>query len=217
MPEERICLDPGFGFGKTVEHNLELLRRLGELAALGRPLLVGLSRKRTLGRLLGDPEAPVASAAASVGAAVAALDRGATIFRVHDVREHVEALTVAAAVDERRRAARPRGFGYHGVNEHEKADGQPFLYDLQLEVGDAGASDRIEDAVDYRDVAAVVRELSDGAAVRPARGARRRGRRRAAGALPAGRVDGSACGRRSSAAGRVVGRDRAARSSTSMR
>ena len=52
-------------------------------------------------------------------------------------------------------------FGYHGVNEHEKRDGQPFLYDLRLEVGDAGANDRIEDAVDYRDVAVVVRELSE--------------------------------------------------------
>jgi dihydropteroate synthase len=98
VPEELVCLDPGFGFGKTVEHNLELLRRLDEIAALGRPVLVGLSRKRTLGRLLGDPEATVGSEAASLGAAVAALDRGATIFRVHDVRPHVEALTVAAAV-----------------------------------------------------------------------------------------------------------------------
>ena len=98
IPEERICLDPGFGFGKTVEHNLELLRRLGELTALGRPLLVGLSRKRALGRLLGDPEATVGTEAASVGAAVAAFERGAAIFRVHDVRPHVEALTVAAAV-----------------------------------------------------------------------------------------------------------------------
>jgi dihydropteroate synthase len=98
IPEERICLDPGFGFGKTVEHNLELLRRLDELAALGRPLLVGLSRKSTLGRLLGDPEAKVGTDAASVGAAVAAFERGAAIFRVHDVRAHVEALTVAAAV-----------------------------------------------------------------------------------------------------------------------
>jgi dihydropteroate synthase len=98
VPEERICLDPGFGFGKTLAHNLELLRRLDEIAALGRPVLVGLSRKRSLARLLGDPEATVATEAASVGAAVAALDRGATIFRVHDVRAHVEALTVAAAV-----------------------------------------------------------------------------------------------------------------------
>jgi dihydropteroate synthase len=98
VPEERICLDPGFGFGKTVEHNLELLRRLPELAALGRPLLVGLSRKRALGRLLGDAEADVSSDAASVGAAVAALERGATIFRVHDVAAHVDALRLAAAV-----------------------------------------------------------------------------------------------------------------------
>jgi dihydropteroate synthase len=98
VPEERICLDPGFGFGKTVEHNLELLRRLPELAALGRPVLVGLSRKRALGRLLGDAEADVSSDAASVGAAVAALERGATIFRVHDVAAHVDALRLAAAV-----------------------------------------------------------------------------------------------------------------------
>jgi 7,8-dihydroneopterin aldolase/epimerase/oxygenase len=53
-------------------------------------------------------------------------------------------------------------FGYHGLHEHEQRDGQPFHYDLRLEVGDAGANDRIEDAVDYREVAAVVRELSDG-------------------------------------------------------
>ena len=98
IAEERICLDPGIGFGKSVEHNLELLRRLDVLVALGRPVLVGVSRKRTLGRLLGDADATTGSAAASVGAAVAAFERGASIFRVHDVREHVEALTVAAAV-----------------------------------------------------------------------------------------------------------------------
>jgi dihydropteroate synthase len=98
VAEERVCLDPGFGFGKTPAQNLELVRRLDVLAALGRPVLVGLSRKSTLGRVLGDPEATVGSAAASVGAAVAAFDRGAWLFRVHDVREHVEALAVAAAV-----------------------------------------------------------------------------------------------------------------------
>ena len=98
IPEEHVCLDPGIGFGKTVVHNLELLRRLDELVALGRPVLVGLSRKSSLGRLLGDPEARVGSDAASVGAAVAAYARGASIFRVHDVGPHVEALTVAAAV-----------------------------------------------------------------------------------------------------------------------
>jgi dihydropteroate synthase len=98
IPEERICLDPGFGFGKTVEQNFELLGRLGEIAALGRPVLVGLSRKRSLGRILGDPDATTGPLSASLAAAVEAFERGAAIFRVHDVREHVEALTVAAAV-----------------------------------------------------------------------------------------------------------------------
>jgi dihydropteroate synthase len=98
IPEERICLDPGFGFGKTVEQNFELLGRLGQIVALGRPVLVGLSRKRSLGRILGDPNATTGPLSASLAAAVEAYDRGAAIFRVHDVREHVEALTVASAV-----------------------------------------------------------------------------------------------------------------------
>jgi dihydropteroate synthase len=98
IPEQRICLDPGFGFGKTVEQNFELLGRLGEIVALGRPVLVGISRKRSLGRILGDPDATTGPLSASIAAAVEAYERGATIFRVHDVREHVEALTVAAAV-----------------------------------------------------------------------------------------------------------------------
>jgi dihydropteroate synthase len=98
IPEERICLDPGIGFGKTVEHNFELLRRLDVLVGLGRPVVVGFSRKRSLGRLLGDPGATTGSTAASVGAAVAAYERGATILRVHDVREHADALAAAQAV-----------------------------------------------------------------------------------------------------------------------
>jgi dihydropteroate synthase len=96
--EELICLDPGIGFGKTAAHNFELVRRLDELVAIGRPLVVGFSRKSSLGRLLGDPEARTGSMPASVGAAVAAYDRGATILRAHDVREHVEALAAARAV-----------------------------------------------------------------------------------------------------------------------
>jgi len=97
IPEQRICLDPGIGFGKTVEHNFELVRRLSDLIALGRPVVVGFSRKSSLGRLLGDPTATTGSVAASVGAAVAAYERGATLLRVHDVREHVEALAAARA------------------------------------------------------------------------------------------------------------------------
>jgi dihydropteroate synthase len=98
IPEELVCLDPGIGFGKTVEHNFELLRRLDELTTLGRPLVVGISRKSSLGRIMGDPAATTGTTAASVGAAVAAYERGATLLRVHDVREHVEALTAARAV-----------------------------------------------------------------------------------------------------------------------
>ena len=98
IPEDRICLDPGIGFGKTVEQNFELVRRLDVLTALGRPVLVGFSRKSSLGRILGNPKATTGPLSASVAAAVAAYERGATIIRAHDVREHVEALTVAAAV-----------------------------------------------------------------------------------------------------------------------
>jgi dihydropteroate synthase len=98
VPEQLVCLDPGIGFGKTVAHNFELLRRLDELAAIGRPLLVGVSRKSSLGKIMGDPAARTGTRAASVGAAVSAYERGAAILRVHDVREHVEALAAASAV-----------------------------------------------------------------------------------------------------------------------
>jgi dihydropteroate synthase len=96
--EQLVCLDPGIGFGKTVEQNFELIRRLDVLLALGRPVLVGFSRKSSLGRILGDPTATTGTTGASVGVAVTAYERGATILRVHDVREHVEALTAAQAV-----------------------------------------------------------------------------------------------------------------------
>jgi dihydropteroate synthase len=98
IKEERICLDAGIGFGKTVEHNFELIRRLDVLTSLGRPVLIGFSRKSSLGRILGDPAATTGPLSASVAVAVAAYERGASILRVHDVREHVEALRVAAAV-----------------------------------------------------------------------------------------------------------------------
>jgi dihydropteroate synthase len=96
VPEERVQLDPGIGFGKTLEHNLELLRRLGEIVAIGRPVVIGTSRKSFLGRLTGR-EAPD-RVAGTVAANVIALERGASVFRVHDVREAVDALTVAGAI-----------------------------------------------------------------------------------------------------------------------
>ena len=94
IPEERICLDPGIGFGKTVEHNLELVRRLDVLLALGRPVLVGYSRKSSLQKLTGSDDL----LGASIAAAVAAFERGASILRVHDVKPTVDALTVAGAI-----------------------------------------------------------------------------------------------------------------------
>lgn len=99
ISEERICVDPGIGFGKTPDQNLELLRRLDELAALGLPVLVGVSRKSTLGKVLGDPTATRGPLSASLAAAVVAYGRGAWMLRAHDVRETVEALAVAAAVE----------------------------------------------------------------------------------------------------------------------
>jgi dihydropteroate synthase len=99
IPEDRVCLDPGIGFGKTVVQNLALLNGLDRICAIGRPVLVGVSRKSALARALGDPNGRVGSDAASVGAAVAAFDRGATLFRVHDVAAHVDALGIAAAVE----------------------------------------------------------------------------------------------------------------------
>jgi dihydropteroate synthase len=93
--EERIQLDPGIGFGKTLEHNLELLRRLDELAALGRPIVIGTSRKSFLGRLTGRDVTE--RVPATVATSVIAYERGARVFRVHDVAATADALAVAAA------------------------------------------------------------------------------------------------------------------------
>ena len=93
--EERIWLDPGIGFGKTLEHNLELLRRLDEIVALGRPVVVGTSRKSFLGKLTGKAEKE--RLPGTIATNVLALERGARVFRVHDVAEVADALGVAAA------------------------------------------------------------------------------------------------------------------------
>ncbi len=95
VAEERIQLDPGIGFGKTLEHNLELLRRLDELTALERPLVIGTSRKSFLGRLTGRDVTDRVHA--TVATTVIAYERGARVFRVHDVAPTADALAVAAA------------------------------------------------------------------------------------------------------------------------
>jgi dihydropteroate synthase len=95
VKEERIQLDPGIGFGKTLEHNLELLRRLDEFATLGRPIVVGTSRKSFLGKLTGRDVTERVHA--TVATNVIAYERGARVFRVHDVAATRDALEVAAA------------------------------------------------------------------------------------------------------------------------
>jgi dihydropteroate synthase len=96
IAEERIMLDPGIGFGKTVKHNLELLRRLGELVALGRPVVIGTSRKSFLGKITGR-DGPHERLPGTIATNVLAYERGARIFRVHEVAPVYDALATAAA------------------------------------------------------------------------------------------------------------------------
>jgi dihydropteroate synthase len=105
VPEERIQLDPGIGFGKTLAHNLALLRRLDEIVALGRPVVVGTSRKSFLGRLTGRDVTERVHG--TLAANVLALERGARVFRVHDVAACADALAVAAATLAREWPASP--------------------------------------------------------------------------------------------------------------
>jgi len=95
VPEERIQLDPGIGFGKTLDHNLELLRRLEELTELGRPLVIGTSRKSFIGRITGRDVTERVHG--TVATCVLALERGARVFRVHDVAAVSDALKVTSA------------------------------------------------------------------------------------------------------------------------
>lgn len=98
VARERIAIDPGIGFGKTTEHNLELLHRLPEIAALGYPVVIGASRKRFIGALTGQ-DVPAERIEGSIAAAVWAATHGASVVRVHDVLETVRALKVASAID----------------------------------------------------------------------------------------------------------------------
>jgi dihydropteroate synthase len=97
IPEDRTILDPGIGFGKTLDHNLEILARLGELKSLGRPILVGVSRKRFIGDLTGLAR-PADRTFGTAAACALALAAGAMILRVHDVPEMRQAAAVAAAI-----------------------------------------------------------------------------------------------------------------------
>lgn len=168
VERNNIILDPGIGFGKTFEHNWELLHQLDSLQALGYPVLVGVSRKRFLGALLaesdGSPRPERERDIASAVIAAQVLRRGAWGVRVHSVRDTVDSLLALNAVDphvvhDRIELVGVRDYGYHGVLAHEKEQGQYFSVDatLGLSIAHAALSDDLSDTVNYAEVADAIR------------------------------------------------------------
>ena len=168
IERNNIILDPGIGFGKTFEHNWELLHQLDSLQALGYPVLVGVSRKRFLGALLaqsdGSPRPERERDTASAVIAAQVLRRGAWGVRVHSVRDTVDSFLALNAVDphvvhDRIELVGVRDYGYHGVLAHEKEQGQYFSVDatLGLSIAHAALSDDLSDTVNYAEVADAIR------------------------------------------------------------
>ena len=173
IAEERIWLDPGIGFGKTAAHNMELLRRLGELRELGRPLVIGTSRKSFIGKV--DGSAAGDRLGGTIASSVLAAAEGAEVLRVHDVAEMRQALAVATAIlgvgsspmenhgngIESSAEIELRGlsiYTHHGVSEAEQEVGQRLEFDISFDVPDCDAmlTDRLEDTVDYAQVCDIV-------------------------------------------------------------
>ena len=182
---ERIEVDPGIGFAKTIDHNLALLDDLRALTALGRPIVLGTSRKSFLGRITGRETAE--RMPATLATVVMGLERGAEVFRVHDVAPARDALAVAAATLARRwptpddddyddddltDGEESEGpeigtrieiiglslYTHHGVTAAEREVGQRLVLDVTFDVGepDALVTDRVEDTVDYGEVCQVI-------------------------------------------------------------
>jgi dihydropteroate synthase len=159
-----VIVDPGWGFGKRDRHNLALLHGLPRLAAAGRPVLLGASRKGTLGRWTGEPD-PARRDPASLAVHLEAARLGAALLRVHDVAGHAQALAVRRALGPRERV--PSGdrivlegmsfHGYHGVFEEEARIGAPFVVDVELRLPLSG-EDRLARTLDYARVYALVAE-----------------------------------------------------------
>jgi len=175
VSRERILVDPGIGFGKTPAHSIEVLRRLGELRILGQPILVGTSRKRFIGELLGGapPDRRLEGTAATVALAISA---GADVVRVHDVEQIVATVRVtdgivrpaqeAAALTgaDRLGLSGLRFDARHGVLPEERERPQPFEVDIvcRLDLHRTGASDAIAEAIDYRVLYGLVRDVMQG-------------------------------------------------------
>jgi dihydropteroate synthase len=171
IEHDRIVVDPGIGFGKTLEHNLLLLRHIDALGALEYPVLVGPSRKSFMGLALGLPAEERLEATA--GAVAWCVAQGAHLVRVHDVKEMVRVVRMVEAIRDAGGAGRPgpprttaeggdrivvRGltvFGYHGVRPREREEGQHFVVDLEayLDLRPGSASDRLGETLDYSELA----------------------------------------------------------------
>jgi dihydropteroate synthase len=170
VAHDRIALDPGIGFGKALRHNLLLLAHLRSIGALGYPVLVGPSRKSSLGAILGG--LPVGERLEATAGAVAwCVAQGAGVVRVHDVKEMVRvARTVEAIRDVEGPPGTPRPptgsldrvvvrglgvFGYHGVHPRERERGQRFVVDLEahLDLRGPARSDALVDTLDYSELA----------------------------------------------------------------
>ena len=179
VAEDKLWVDPGFGFGKTPEQNLIAVRRLGALKALGRPVLLGVSRKSTIGRVTGQTVA-ADRLAGSIAAGLAGVAAGADVLRVHDVAPHIQALksmagdrgrptmsgTNAGAIQRGRIFVdRLRLHAFHGHFAHERKYGQMFEIDLELVVDlvEAAAGDDLKATVDYGKVTAITRQAFCGA------------------------------------------------------
>lgn len=164
-----VVVDPGIGFGKTVPHNLALLRALPRLVALGRPVLVGASRKGVVGALGSEP-APERRDPGSIALHLDAARRGAALVRVHDVAGHVQALRVQEALLDHAGGAAARDrivlsgmafHGYHGVFEEEARFGARFEVDVELRT-ELPARDELSRTVDYARVYELVAERVTG-------------------------------------------------------
>jgi dihydropteroate synthase len=164
----QVVLDPGIGFGKTLEHNLDLLRQLGRLRRLGSPVLIGLSRKGFLGQLTGlevDQRLE-----ATIAANTIAVLHGADIVRVHDVEAHRRAIPVADALryrptltrSERVYARGVRCRAHIGVGEAERRMEQELVIDVEVELDREGApsADLLDETVDYERLASLAREVA---------------------------------------------------------
>lgn len=169
IARECIALDPGIGFGKTLEHNLALLHHLRSIVALGYPVLVGPSRKSFIGTALGlGLEDRLEATLAAVTWSVA---QGAAVVRVHDVQAAARAARMTEAIATIGRAAPPgdrvviRGlevFAFHGVRPEEQAEGQPFVIDVEasLDLAPAARADDLGATLDYGRLADTLRVVA---------------------------------------------------------